>query len=160
MRLAILSLFILLQSVNPLGKSKSLFEYKKLHAVDMSKYTVLPAGQELIDSWFGKGYHSTTLTGVDFVEIDNALIKAVKDHNDRKEYGFVYNPDTYYKQIIAVINKKGEKEVYLNCLCAIRNLKNWDKQLETVFDGGNCFFQVRLNLKTGKVISFSVNGVA
>ncbi|MFS2186106.1 hypothetical protein ACCC92_05495 [Mucilaginibacter sp. Mucisp84] len=160
MRIAILSIFILLQSVNPLSKPNSLFKYQHLHVVDMSKYAVLPVNQQFIDSWFGKEYRTTQLADADFVEIDNILIRAVEDHNKRKEYGAIYNPYKYYKQVLAMINGKGEKEVYLNCLCAIHYPTNWKKHLVNVMDGGNCYFQVRINLKTKQVISFSVNGIA
>lgn len=160
MRVAILSIFILLQSVNPLSKPKPMFKYQRLHVVDMAKYAVLPVNQQFINSWFGKEYCTVQLADADFVEIDNILIRAVEDHNKRKEYGSIYNPDKYYKQVLAVINGKGEKEVYLNCVCAIHYPATWKKNLVNVMDGGNCYFQVRINLITKKVISFSVNGIA
>lgn len=161
MRAIILSiLFILLQSVNPFIKPKPLFKYQQLHPVDMSKYALLPADQQLVNSLFGKSYHFILLTDTDLIEVDNILIKAAKDHNSKKEYGLIYNPDNYYKQVLAAENKKGEKEVYLNCLCSLRNRSDLKKYLITVMDGGNCYFQVRINLITKRVIYFSVNGVA
>ncbi|MDB5150455.1 MAG: hypothetical protein JWQ57_4475 [Mucilaginibacter sp.] len=126
----------------------------------MSRYALLPANQQLVSSFFGKNYHSIPLTDADFAEVDNILIKAAEDHNNRNVYGLIHNTDKYYKQVVAAENEKGEKEVYLNCLCSLNNKSDWKMYLIRVMDGGNCYFQVRMNLKTEKVIYFSVNGLA
>lgn len=126
----------------------------------MSKYALLPADQQLVSSLFGKNYHSILLTDADFIEVDNILIKAAKDHNNRNVYGLIHNPDKYYKQVVAAENEKGEKEVYLNCLCSLNNKSDWKRYLIRVMDGGSCYFQMKTNLKTKKVIYFSINGVA
>ncbi|HEX8021412.1 hypothetical protein [Mucilaginibacter sp.] len=159
MRVAVLSLFLLLQSLNPISKSKSLFEYQKLHPVDMSKYAVLPEDKEAINIFFGKSYRFVQLTNADFVEIDSILTKAVDDHKKEGSYVLVKHPDKYYKQVLAAADEKGGQEVYLNCLCSLENNKDWKQRFILVMDGGNCYFQVKMNLKTKKVISFSVNGL-
>lgn len=160
MHLIILSLFISLQSLNPISQPKQLLEYKQICSVDMSKYAVLPEDQEAIRSFFGEGCRFTKLENADFIEIDTILKKAIEKREKKGGYDLVRNPDTYYKQVIAGVNEKGEKEVYLNCLCSVANKKDWKKVFIMVLDGGNCYFQVRINLKTKKIISFVVNGLA
>ena len=57
------------------------------------------------------------------------------------------------------INSKGEKEVWVNCFCG-----QWDKSSRTnpviVMDGGNCFFNLKINLTTGQYYELIVNGEA
>jgi hypothetical protein len=72
----------------------------------------------------------------------------------------------YKRQLIAVTNPKGEKEVFVNCICtsAIPGLfksgLDWRKEYFKVNDGGSCYFKVFLNLKTGTYYAFQVNGFA
>ena len=64
----------------------------------------------------------------------------------------------YYKQFIAVINKQGEKEVWINCFCS--KDPKWKNEVVLVLDGGNCYFQLKINLTKKLVYDFMVNGVA
>jgi hypothetical protein len=57
------------------------------------------------------------------------------------------------------MNTKGDKEVWVNCFC--RNaVGNWKEELILVQDGGNCYFQLKVNLNTKKYYEFTVNGNA
>ena len=72
----------------------------------------------------------------------------------------------YKRQLIAVTNEKGEREVFLNCICAsvipglFKSGIDWRKEYFRVNDGGPCYFRVYLNLTTGTYYGFRVNGLA
>ncbi|MBX3243536.1 MAG: hypothetical protein KF685_03595 [Acidobacteria bacterium] len=66
----------------------------------------------------------------------------------------------YYRQYAAVLNDIGEKEVWANFLCNKFDHKDWTKERIDVADGGNCFFNLHLNLATGKITGLYINGEA
>jgi hypothetical protein len=66
------------------------------------------------------------------------------------------NLEDYKRQYFAYINKKGEKEVYVNCLCFVRG-NAWQKGREMVFGGGQCFFDGTINLSTNSFRNFMIN---
>ena len=66
----------------------------------------------------------------------------------------------YGRQYIAVKNKENHIIVYLNCFCNPSEFDYRKKDWVFVFDGGNCFFQMKIDLTDKKVIEFSENGVA
>ncbi len=77
-------------------------------------------------------------------------------HNEKNK---LLSPTKYKRQYFPVINEKGDKEVWVNCFC--RNIDgNWKEELILVQDGGNCFFQLKVNLKAKKYYEFTVNGNA
>jgi hypothetical protein len=59
-----------------------------------------------------------------------------------------------------VTNKKGEKEVWVNCFCDTWNSNRWKTEILFVEDGGNCYFNFRINLATKKYHDLGVNGEA
>lgn len=67
----------------------------------------------------------------------------------------------YKKQYIAVINAKGEKEVWANCFSkAIEErieFTDWKKIPVRVSGGGNNFFNLKVNLAQQSVYDFKVN---
>jgi hypothetical protein len=64
----------------------------------------------------------------------------------------------YKRQYVPSINDKGEKVVWVNCFCSKWD-RNWKKELIRVEDGGSCYFNVTINLVTGKYDDLRVNGV-
>ena len=72
---------------------------------------------------------------------------------------FIIDLDRYRRQYYATTNKKGEKEVWVNCFCDNWG-KNWRKELIFVLDGGNCYFNLKINLTSGKYYDLMVNGDA
>ena len=61
---------------------------------------------------------------------------------------------------VDVLNTKGEKEVWVNCLWDVDDIKKLQNHIIFVFDGGACYFKVKINLTTKKILSFGVNGLA
>ena len=70
----------------------------------------------------------------------------------------VLNPEKFYKQFIAVINSKGEKEVWINCCCTVYDRSDWKTEVLLVMDGGSCFFNLKINLSKNTVYDLMING--
>lgn len=90
-------------------------------------------------------YERATLTQNDIVKIDTALVTAVATWNRdlSKEFQIDLSGRNYMRQLVAVKNDKGQKEVWVNYFCSHVNVP-WKKQLLNVEDGGSCFFEFKL----------------
>ena len=129
---------------------------------DTSKTAVVPFDQKG-NYPFDNSYKPTTLTQNDISRVDSLLIACVTEYNnsldkDHKEWSIDLK-NNYLKQLIVVTNKKGEKEVWVNCFCNTWN-KNWQKEILLVHDGGNCYFNFKINLVTKNFYDLVVNGEA
>ncbi len=72
---------------------------------------------------FDSSLKPPTLTQEDIVNIDSLLIACVNDYNDsldkdHKQRSIDLKKRNYKKQLMVVANKKGEKEVWVNCFCS------------------------------------------
>jgi len=181
--LALLSLFIIACS-QPHPKTTVVIPEKP---IDTSKYAILKFDAIRDSSYFETGSKPAQLSAGEIDTIENIIAKKVIDYNkaerafddslDKKNhpklpanavpfYNVIYYPENYYKQFVAVVNAKGQKEVYVNCFCEdfykeSGNIKSyWRKEFVMVCDGGSCFFTIKINLTTNTVLLFGVNGVA
>ena len=72
---------------------------------------------------------------------------------------FILILNRYKRQYMPIINKYGEKEVWVNCFC-----EHWNWDLKTrpveVRDGGNCFFNLKINLSKNIYYNLMINGDA
>ena len=137
---------------------------------------------------FLEDFNYPELTMSDLEKIEIILLNFTKDYNieHEKEYEeltakypdvefdknhFNIDLSQYKRQYYANINEKGEKEVWINCFCNgwlenwQENLQeilptNWRKDLIIVKDGGNCFFNLKINLDTEKYYDVMINGHA
>ncbi|MCB2410185.1 hypothetical protein [Hymenobacter lucidus] len=86
-----------------------------------------------------------------------------KTHSEipfRKE-NYVIDLSAYKKQLVVSVNSKGVKTVWVNCFCSDEaDFPNWKREIVDITDGGNCFFNVRLNLTEGTWEDLQANGVA
>lgn len=64
------------------------------------------------------------------------------------------------RQYIAVINEHGEKEVWVNLFCDSFEGEDWKTELIFVEDGGNCYFNVKINLEKNTYSELMINGYA
>ena len=110
---------------------------------------------------FNKTYNPATLSKDELNEIEKLISKKVKEYNltSKWEWSRIKQPNKYYKQFIAATNSNGEKEVWINCCCSVMK-EYWKTHIADVNDGGSCFFQVKINLTTRKILHFGVNGEA
>jgi hypothetical protein len=87
-----------------------------------------------------------------------------KENSKHPEYGlkrkdFIVDLGNYKRQYIVVTNNKGQKEVWVNCFCDSFHI-NWKRDRVMVRDGGNCYFNLKINLTTKKYYDLMVNGEA
>jgi hypothetical protein len=114
-----------------------------------------------------QGNKPAMLTNEDLKRIEIILINCINDYNrHRRPYNGsseaaaqkLYLP-IYKRQYIASFNTKGEKEIWVNCFCNSVEV-DWKRTLVIVQDGGNCFFNLLINLTTGHCDHLIVNGLA
>ncbi len=131
---------------------------------DTLKTAILPFDQKN-DYIFDNSYKPATLTKEDIHNIDSLLIACVTDYNNSldkndKRYSIDLKKYDYRKQIIAAKNRKGDKVVWVHCLCTTLGSDKWQTEIMQVEDGGNCFFQFKINLSTKKFYDLQTNGSA
>jgi hypothetical protein len=64
----------------------------------------------------------------------------------------------YKRQYVAIINSKGQKEVWIGFFC--REPEDWRKSEILVEDGGACYLVVRLNLRHRQASEMMANGIS
>jgi hypothetical protein len=73
---------------------------------------------------------------------------------------FTLDLEEYGRQYMAGLSIEGNKIVYVNCFCHPEEFEYRNQELVDVCDGGNCFFNFKVDLKKRKVFDFRENGVA
>ncbi|HMQ49773.1 MAG TPA: hypothetical protein PKA00_20045 [Saprospiraceae bacterium] len=125
--------------------------------------------------WLFKDVEPATLTENELVEVESIIEKAVKENNEQqqeslekhnKEYpnnqwtetGFELRTKGFKRQYVPVINRDGQKEIWINFFCDDWGNDNWKSGLMIVEDGGNCYFNLKVNLETGTYSELYING--
>ena len=128
---------------------------------DTARIAIIPF-EKSMNFLFDSRYTPATLTQADMVEIDSLFNKSIEDYNShlsgfgKNHFSVNQNQWNYRRQYICVQNNKGQKEVYVNCFCETVN-DDWKNAFLYMDDGGNCFFNFKLNLATKKYSDFFVN---
>jgi len=142
--------------------------------LDTSLIAVLPL--DTAQCWVFKDCSPADLTNDDLIQIERLLRDCIDKYNSVQEKRFSeikakYSGHIFYKehfvidiklyrrQYIAVTNKAGEREVWINCFCD-KDEAYWKTGIVEVLDGGNCYFNLRINLTKGIYFELMVNGVA
>lgn len=138
---------------------------------DTSNIAILPYDTSF--SWLFKNAHSIDLSANEMLKIETILTRQIDKYNTNaekrykaiaKKYPeaqrshFVIDLTKYRRQYIAVIDSTGQKLVWVNCFC-IQD-PYWRTQVMDVNDGGNCFFQLKIQLPAGRIFDFNINGDA
>lgn len=143
-------------------------------SADTVDFATLPSDSTThLITGFPRNLETATLNGADQQLIDSLMEALVVDYNHallsrKPKPGDTtalapspINLKDYKKQYIAVLNAKGEKEVWANCFCKAIEKRiefvDWKKIPVKVIDGGNCFFNVKLNLAQRKTYDLKVN---
>jgi hypothetical protein len=95
------------------------------------------------------------------IEYNSGITKSFKERGEGK-YAKMYKIKklkNYKTQYVPYINDQGEKEVWINGFCNEFNA-DWKSEIVTVMDGGNCYFQIRINLEEGACYEIGTNGYA
>lgn len=175
-----ISIFLLFVSCKQKNNSEAISfpaveQVNTILRLDTAIYAILEL--DTSQTWFfPKTYKASTLTNSDIIEIEKQLKTCIEKYNLEQEKNYELmsknNPQykldknnyiialkNYKRQLIPVINEKGEKEVWVNCFCD-GGETYWQKEIVLVEDGGNCFFNLKINLFTKKYYGLMVNGVA
>jgi len=127
--------------------------------------------------WIFKDAKPTTLSENEISEIEKIIEQAVKENNEQQrerlekhnkenpdnqwtETGFELKTKGFKRQYIPVINSEGEKEIWINFFCDDWGSENWKSEIMIVHDGGNCYFNLKVNLETKTYSELSINGYA
>jgi hypothetical protein len=125
---------------------------------------------------FPNTFKSTDLSVKEIMECERLLRSYIVDYNTKSAKRFdeltekfpnqKFNIETftielkeYGRQYMAVLSDKGEKTIFVNCFCDPAEFKYRHRALVVVFDGGNCFFNFKVDLKNKKIFDFMENGV-
>ena len=138
----------------------------KSSQIDTSKIVVLAFNQA--GNWpFENNYKPVSLSNHELIVIDSLLQLCIKTYNqqlgesEKENYSIDFKKYNYKLQYVAVINNKGEQEVWINGFCdQVRRNEIWKKEIIHVKDGGNCYFNFKINLTTKTCYEISVNGYA
>lgn len=163
--LTILTLLLFLTSYGQTGHGNYQKAKPSLTSADTSVIAVLPF--DTAQTWLFKGCKQENLSTADFEMIDSLLTRCVDTYNkeqdlickERKQIkNYLLDLKKEKRQYIAVINGKGEREVWVNCFCSKGN-RNWKMEIILVEDGGVCYFNLKINLSTKRYYDLSVNGI-
>jgi hypothetical protein len=163
--LIILTLTFCLISCGQTRQNNAQTRNTSLISVDTSVIAVLPF--DTTQTWIFKECKQESLSTTDFEIIDSLLTQCVDTYNKEQEIRYKENKPvknylldlkTHKRQYIAVINDKGEREVWVNCFCRTWD-RNWKKEIIMVEDGGVCYFNLKINLTNKKYYELMVNGI-
>lgn len=174
-------IFIILISISSCNGTKKATEIESTENTQTefklaeSDFVILPFNKDW--HWIFKDVKPTKLTQSELIEIENILKIAVKENNEKQKINLIKHNQEYPKnkwketgfeiklkgkkrQYVPVINEKGEKEVWINFFCEDWESDNWKKDLMHVLDGGNCYFNLKVNLTNKTYSELGINGYA
>lgn len=136
-----------------------------------SDYTVLTYQPKWY--WMFENVEPAELSESELIDIEKILRIAIKENNDSRKIALKNNPnkelfesryllkiDGFKRQYVPIINNEGQKEVWINLFCDEHGMEYWKNELFEVEDGGNCYYNLKINLETKKYYDLSINGYA
>jgi len=130
-----------------------------LTSKEASRYAFFKFDLKRDDYIFNKNSKPATLSNIELLKIEKLIAKRVREYNKRG-IDIIKKPEMYYKQFITIINGKGEKEVWVNCCCAVMHGGYWKTSIERTMDGGSCYFTIKINLTKNKAYKLNAHGLA
>lgn len=133
---------------------------RKVSAGDLKpNQAVIPAIEKM--EWaFGRNYKQYGPTADD-IETAETLLKEcfVKEMTGTVNHFFGRKLDDYNRQFVGAEMEGGDKVIWINCFCAVESeiLKKWKTEMIMVADGGNCFFNLRVNLNRKSYYDLMIN---
>lgn len=90
--------------------------------------------------------------------IANLNIKLI---NQPKDFPVIHkNLKKYIRQYVGFINNSNEKIIWINFLWKNKYTKEEiSKEIINIKDGGSYFWNIKINLQTGELTDFNVNGI-
>ena len=141
------------------GSTKNLNEL----VYDTSRIAIIPYDSTL-KYFFDSLSTETPLTQKDLFTIDSLFAIGIAEYNSSLSENEIlvgyhkidFSVQSYKKQLVAAITRKGEREVWINCFCSVSHPR-WKTEVIIVKDGGNCYLNFKINLSTKKHSSLDVN---
>jgi len=90
----------------------------------------------------------------------------LKEYNERNptenktETGFELSLENMQIQLVPYFNNIGEKWVWVNVFCEDEYLNFWREDIVVVEDGGNCHYNLKINLNHNTYSDLQINGYA
>jgi hypothetical protein len=138
--------------------------YPRTSVFDTSTIAVISFDQQ--GNWpFDNSCKPATLNYNEIYQLDSLLKLCALEYNEtlksdlRENYSIDFNKYKYKRQYVAVLNSQGEKEVWINGFCNTWG-NRWKNEVLHVNDGGNCYFNLKINLTTKICFELAVNGYA
>ncbi len=165
--------------ISGVGNSQTVATSTKIK-VDKSSIAIIPFQQGGGKNLFINA-KPTQLSDVELENIEEIMQQFMVDWNIIQEHAFYYhdsiNPNhykkedfivdlkNYYRQYVAVINENNEKEVWISCFCKdfftySEDPQRWRTEIIQIDDGGNCVFNLKINITKRTYYDFYVNGDA
>ncbi len=146
-------------------------QFEKLK-IDDSRIVILAFKPDYF--WLFKNASNSKLNNIEISKIEKTLKIIEEKYNIVQRNTFanyrIKNPNSdlklehltidlsnYKRQYIAIKNEKGEKEVWVNMFCN-DHFGKWQSEIIAVKDGGNCYFNLKINLSKNKYYDLSFNG--
>jgi len=179
MKLYIYSILVFLLSLNFIGCKKANPNKNSTEIILKHQLTILKSDSIFAflinenDFPFAGQVSEIDLSENELIIVDSLLLTAINEYNKEMkskienlkktmpnldENYLILHSSLYNYQIVVVKNSIGEKLIWINALC--ESYDNWRKDIAIIFDGGNCFFNLKINLTKKMYFEFSVNGVA
>ena len=129
-------------------------------SVDTGRYTILTYDATVMSAMYAKidNARRATLTAAEVDAIEPLVDSSYDAYNKNNPGRGLFHPiEAYRRQYVAVINDKGEKEVWINCFYTDLET-DWRHHVLDVDDGGVLFFQLEINLTLRKAYELSPGG--
>lgn len=174
-RVSIFIVFLILFTSSGFTKSNNCdHQTVSVKNIDTSIIAVLPYNTSQYSIF--KNAKQGSLNSDDFKLIEVLLNECINEYNPNQEkdynemiiaFGkkkvnkshFIIELKRYKRQYIVIENSVGEKEVWINCFCDNEHT-NWKTTIVDMDDGGNCYFNLKINLTQKKYYELRVNGTA
>lgn len=175
-------IFILLTSLTSCNVQIKQADQTEKEQTEISRFQVPDSTYVILDyksdwHWIFKDAKPTKLSEDELAEIERIIEQAVKENNEQQrkdleahnkehpnnqwtETGFELETKGFKRQYVSVINDKGQKEIWINFFCDDWESENWKSDIMVVLDGGNCYFNLKVNLETKTYSDLSINGYA
>lgn len=134
-------------------------KYQNQSKAPSTKYSVIKYDSSN-HKWIFKFSTPAELKTEDLAQIENLTVRAIAEYNQKQPADRqIKNLSEYKFQYVPVFNKANEKEVWVNAFCNAFE-SDGQEEIVRVLDGGNCFFNLKINLSSSSFYDFSVNGEA
>ena len=151
---------ILATIITSCNSQKNIQDETTITTSDTSNYSILRF-QEAPNFPFDSSLKETSLSKSD---LDLAFIlfsKSLNDYNlSHTKHPIDIYKSNYKLQLIAATNADNEKIIWVNGFCYENHFSSWRNTIVWVRDGGQCFFDVTLNLTKKTFSEIGTNGRA